>query len=263
MANLEKILSTIETDSDGLCFEKRPEVLAAYRDKLKYINNSGIFRKKIIDLGGGLDIFNGLLTDLGNDVSVFDILEFDDAWMAGDKDFSITLKKKLKFLKERGVKFYNKDVIQTDLREYYELNSVDVINSFHCLEHLHQSPKKVLESAIAVLKPGGSIIIEVPNSLNLIKRIKVFLGYTNYIPFAHYFNAELFTGHVREYSVGDLQQLSNQIDMVGSNIVGRNFFGALYTKFGYNLITKSSDKLLRSRPGLCGSLFLVWVKPPS
>ena len=146
---------------------------------------------------------------------------------------------KVTFLKDRGVKFFNKYVRKTDLREYYELNSVDVINSFHCFEHLHQSPKKVLESATAVLKPGRCIVIEVPNTLNLNKKIKVFLGYTNYIPFAHYFNAGLFTGYVREYSVGDLLELSNETQMLGAKVFGRNFFGSLYSKLGYDSIKKS------------------------
>lgn len=159
------------------------------------------------------------------------------------------------------MKFHNKNVSDIDLRDFYELNLVDVINSFHCFEHLHQSPKKVLDSAIAVLKPGGYIIIEVPNSLNLIKRIKVLFGYTNYIPYTHYFNAELFTGHVREYSVGDLLELSRETSMSGARVYGRNYFGTLYTRFGYNALTKFFDWILRRRAGLCGSLYLVWSKP--
>lgn len=263
MVDILEMLEVIKADSDQLCYENRPEVLSAFKYKLEYINRAAGSKKKIVDLGGGLDVFNGLLADLGHDVSVFDILEFDDAWIGGDKSFLVSLKKKVAFLKERGVKFFNKDVSKTDLREYYELNSVDVINSFHCFEHLHQSPKKVVMSAIAVLKPGGCILIEVPNSLNLIKRIKVLLGYTNYIPFAHYFNADLFTGHVREYSVGDLLELSNETQMLGAKVFGRNFFGSLYSKLGYNSMTKATDWLLRGRPGLCGSLYLVWVKPHS
>jgi hypothetical protein len=163
-------------------------VLAGFRYKLQKINHvSG--PKIIVDLGGGTDIFNGLLADLGNELSVFDILKFDDAWIGENNNF------------------------------------------------------------------------EVPNFLNHIKRIKVLFGYTNYIPYTHYFNAGFFTGHVREYSVGDLSELSCETSMSGARVYGRNFFGSLYASFGYNALTKFIDRILRLRAGVCSSLYLVWSKP--
>ena len=84
------MLELIDVDSDELWCEKRPEVLAGFRYKLSNINHvSG--PKIIVDLGGGTDIFNGLLADLGNEVSVFDILKFDDAWIGENNNFDASL----------------------------------------------------------------------------------------------------------------------------------------------------------------------------
>ena len=51
MVNLIKMLSGIKTDNESLCYEERPEVLAAYRYKLKCIDSSGSFAKKVVDWG--------------------------------------------------------------------------------------------------------------------------------------------------------------------------------------------------------------------
>ena len=52
------------------------------------------------------------------------------------------------------------------------------------------------------------MLIEVPNAVNLLKRIKVPLGKTNYPPYEEFFTDAHWMGHVREYSIGDLTALA-------------------------------------------------------
>jgi SAM-dependent methyltransferase len=217
----------------------------------------------VVDLGGGLNEFNGVFVSLGGHVKVFDIFEYDLAWYREttlDK-FKKDCERKREYLEAVGVQFHHIDISTCDLRDSYPKNSVDVITSYHCLEHLHQSPRFVLESAIDVLRPGGLLLVEVPNAVNILKRLKVLAGYTNYEPFSDYFDASNFTGHIREYSVGDLTALARRLKMETFNIYGRNWYGTLYDKFGDNFFSRSLDKILQLRPGLCGSLFLEYRKP--
>jgi SAM-dependent methyltransferase len=227
---------------------------------------SGILMRdklKLVDLGGGLNVFNGVLSKLGASITVFDIFEHDLGWIGGTDPthFEELCRRRKEILAEAGVAFVNHDVCSLSLSDYFEMNSIDAVTSYHCLEHLHQSPKTVLESALMVLKPGGSLLIEVPNALNLLKRVKVLLGETNYGRYSDYYCSENFTGHVREYSVADLGELANNLGMRQYRIYGRNWYGTLFTRLGYGFLGRSVDYTLRAIPSLCGSLFLHYIKP--
>lgn len=215
----------------------------------------------LIDLGGGLNPLNGVLASLGMSVTVLDIFEHDLAWVrASGENFLEDSTMKKAFLERVGVTFIECDVCSCDLRSRFTLDSVDAITSYHCLEHLHQSPKKVLESALAVLKVGGSLLIEVPNAVNLLKRFKVLMGKTNYAPYGDYYDSINFTGHIREYSVSDLSELAANLELKKFNVYGKNWYGTLYEKLGYGAFGKSVGGLLERFPGFCGSLFMYHKK---
>jgi ubiquinone/menaquinone biosynthesis C-methylase UbiE len=80
------------------------------------------------------------------------------------------------------VRFIQHEISTRDLTTHFADNSIDVVTSFHCIEHLHGSPRLVLEAAMRVLKPKGIMIIEVPNAANVRKRLAVLCGRTNYGP---------------------------------------------------------------------------------
>lgn len=217
---------------------------------------------KIIDLGGGLNPLNGVIAALGGSVTVLDIFEYDLGWVRASKsnDFAEDCARKREHLESVGVRFIDCDIAQTDLRKFFSPESVDAITSYHCLEHLHQSPKAVLESALTVLKPGGRMLIEVPNAINLLKRIKVLMGHTNHGSYTDYYDSANFTGHVREYSISDLYALAERLRLSEYRIYGKNWYGTLFDRLGNNPLTQLADLGLQQFPGLCGSLFLYFVK---
>ena len=116
-----------------------------------------------------------------------------------------------------------------------------------------------MQSAINILKPNGTIFIEVPNAANIRKRLSLLTGRTNYLSYADFYNSERYMGHVREYTTGDLEYLAEQLNLKEVKIFGKNYYGTLFNKLPKQL-HYSSDYLLQKFPGLCGSLFLEGKK---
>jgi SAM-dependent methyltransferase len=211
----------------------------------------------LVDLGGGLDLANAVLAQLGMKTYVVDLLEnyFPHSTWKTDTQ------REVQFLESKNVRFVRADLTNCDLRDHFEPDSVDVVCSSHALEHLHHSPRSMLHSAMAVLKPGSLVFFEVPNAVNALKRIRVLLGRTNYQPYEQYWDSDVWVGHIREYTVGDLRALATDLHLSDWEILGRNWYGTLYKSVPQQTIALSIDRVLRNFPGLCGSLFLKGNKP--
>ncbi|MEM8674348.1 MAG: methyltransferase domain-containing protein [Cyanobacteria bacterium P01_G01_bin.67] len=222
----------------------------------------------LIDLGGSYDPGNAVLSHFGMNVTVIDYLEdytkhkynlTNNHNLAEDEKIINSYKKETLFKDKYNVNFVKADLLEIDLNQYFKPNSIDVICSQHCLEHLHHSPKKLLQSAIDVLKPNGKIFIEVPNAANIRKRLALLMGHTNYLSYAGFYNSEKYVGHIREYTVGDLEYLAQQLNLQEVKIFGKNYYGSLYNVLPKQL-HHASDYLLQKFPGLCGSIFLEGKK---
>jgi 2-polyprenyl-3-methyl-5-hydroxy-6-metoxy-1,4-benzoquinol methylase len=207
----------------------------------------------LIDLGGGITLINGVLARLGMKVHVVDFME--EYWSEGS-EYSENIRASFDFLRSQGVQFLKTDLTECDLREHFPLGTADRIVSNHTLEHFHRSPRKLLESSVPILADGGMMVIEVPNAVNLLKRAKVLFGKTNYPPYDTFYLDAHWTGHVREYSMGDLTTLARLLGFDDWKIYGRNWHGALYFTIKNRQAALAVDKTLRLFPGLCGSLFL-------
>ncbi len=212
----------------------------------------------LIDLGGGISPHNGILARFGMTVYVVDML--GQYW--GHKASAPTdIAPQLAVLQECGVRFLEREISNYDLTRDFDENSIDTVTTFHCIEHLHCSPRQVLESAIRVLKPGGTLLIEVPNAVNLRKRVAVLGGKTNYGSYDHYYFSDPFLGHVREYTVGDLHSLAKNLGAKSYRIFGQNntVYGSWVEKIPA-FFRSSLDRVIQFRPGLCSSLLLELTK---
>jgi 2-polyprenyl-3-methyl-5-hydroxy-6-metoxy-1,4-benzoquinol methylase len=220
--------------------------------------------KSLADLGGGVSPVNGAFQRHGATVTVLDAFDFDADWISrtSTENFEQVLLSQREALEKAGVTFYNCDLCQDDLSDVLRPGAFDIVTSYHCLEHLHHSPRAMLLAAWASLKPNGIMLLEVPNAVNLVKRFKVMCGYTNYIKYEHYFDAEHFSGHVREYTVGDLRKLMRALSVGEFQLYGRNWHGTLSQVVGTGAGFRIADGVLRTIPGLCGSLFVVARKQP-
>ena len=253
-AEFAVIASWLRTHRSSLLITEPIDVVAsalAYRVKLTY-SRAG----SLVDLGGGVSPANGFLSELGMHVTVIDLL--NEYYPFSTIESTVT--NEGDFLAKMGVKFVEADLTSVDLRSLFDMESIDVVASFHTLEHLHHSPKTLLESAIDILKPGGRLVIEVPNAANLVKRAKLLIGRTNYPSYSEFYKSMKWVGHIREYTAGDLEELARSLSLRGWRIEGRNWYGRLYRAIGNRPAKQVFDSLLRVRPGLCGSLFMIGQK---
>ena len=72
------------------------------------------------------------------------------------------------------------------------------------LEHLSTAPEFTLLMLSSLLKPGGIMLVTVPNAVALSKRIKMLLGYH---PFERIRFYPQNPGHFREYTVSELREM--------------------------------------------------------
>lgn len=92
--------------------------------------------------------------------------------------------------------------------------SFDMVMLHHVIEHLHDSPRELLNDLLELLRPGALLFITVPNAGNIRKRLHLLLGGTNLPPFdAFYWHPDAWTGHVREYVRGDLALLAKYLNL--------------------------------------------------
>ncbi|MEN4006026.1 MAG: class I SAM-dependent methyltransferase [Methanobacteriaceae archaeon] len=90
----------------------------------------------------------------------------------------------------------------------FEDGSFDVVLFLDVIEHLHNSPKKVLKEIRRVLKKNGITILTTPNLGTLKNRLFVLGGRSNYTDLSYwYHHGDPFFGHVREYTPREVKDM--------------------------------------------------------
>lgn len=107
----------------------------------------------------------------------------------------------LQFAEQQGIRFH---LGRTGDSVPFAERSFDVVTLFDIIEHLHESPRDILNTAGRFLKTGGALCVTMPNSVNLRKRLSVLVGKTNYPPVNQfYLSPRGWRGHVREYTLDE------------------------------------------------------------
>ena len=97
-----------------------------------------------------------------------------------------------------------------------------------------------------------------PNSQNLLKRVKAVLGINSWSNFDEWWESELFRGHVREPSVRDMREIAKRMNGSDITIYGRNFIGLHHHNMSVRIFSSIGAKLLNLRPSLCSDLYVFW-----
>jgi SAM-dependent methyltransferase len=154
---------------------------------------------KILDFGCGPCDQTAVLQYLGYECTAYDDLQDDWHKKPGN------IEKILAFANECGIDFR----VACDSALPFQKNWFDMVMLHSVLEHLHDSPRELLNNLLELVKPTGFLFITVPNAVNIRKRLGVLMGRTNLPPFeGYYWYPSPWRGHVREYVGDDLRKLS-------------------------------------------------------
>lgn len=159
---------------------------------------------RILDIGCGPLDKTALLAWAGYDCHAVD--DFTDPWHRTGEN----LEKIRRFAQECGI-----DLRIGDARELpFDDASFDLVMLNDVIEHLHETPRELLNTAVSLLKPGGLLLLTVPNAANIRKRVALLRGRTNLPPYEMYYWSEgQWRGHVREYVRDDLRQLAKYVGL--------------------------------------------------
>ena len=144
----------------------------------------------ILDVGCGPCDKTAVLQFLGFNCFGWDDLQDDWHKGPGNKE------KILNFTRRCGIDFRLAD--NGDLP--FEEESFDMVMLHDVLEHLHDSPRTLMNRLMLLCKPEGFLFVTVPNAANIRKRVDVLLGRTSLPRFEdYYWYPDRWRGHVREY----------------------------------------------------------------
>ncbi len=169
---------------------------------------------KILDFGCGPCDKTTILQKLGYDCFGYDDLQ--DNWHKMNNNREIILK----FIKTQGINFIDGE----NEKEWpFQSSSFDMVMLHDVIEHLHDSPRTLLNDLVETLIDGGLLFITVPNLGNIRKRIHLLLGKTNLAPFnGYYWSPDPWRDHIREYVLDDLKKLADYLELEVIEIMARD-----------------------------------------
>ena len=138
--------------------------------------------------------------------------------------------------------------------------SFDVVTVLDVIEHLHQSPRGLLNVAGRLLRPGGALVVTMPNAVNLRKRLSVLAGRSNYPRVdGFYWSTGTWRGHVREYTVQETAQI---LCWNGFTIeYASTFNGIVPGWLRRPLVRRAFEALCRAAPTLRSNLLVAARRP--
>lgn len=155
----------------------------------------------LFDLGCGACDKTAVAAKMGIDCTAMDDLE-DDWYKRGDNIARIE-----EFARNQGIRFSRTFSPPAEA-------TFDMVMLNDVMEHIHDSPRELLNALVSGLKPGGLLFITVPNLANIRKRIDLMRGRTNLANFdLYYWYRGTWRGPQREYVRGDLVSLAANLRM--------------------------------------------------
>lgn len=205
---------------------------------------------ELLDVGSGPLDKAAVLQRIGFRCSAVDDLA--DPWhLIGDNRETI-----LNFGRREGVQFHLQP--DGDYSIPFPKEHFDVVTSIAVIEHLHDSPRHILNAMGEHLKTGGLLIVVMPNAVNLRKRLDVLRGRTNYNPLGElYHSLGPYRGHVREYTIAETREIC---ELNGFIVKSAGTFDHLGDSLppGWRHAYKLAGKLV---PTLLTGLIVVAAKP--
>lgn len=177
------------------------ENLAPYHTIHRILTRYGKPGDRLLDFGSGPCDKTAIASAIGFECDAYD--DFNDEWYrSGDNHERIR-----RFASQMGIA----------LGESLEPKAVagyDIVMMNDVLEHLHDSPRHLMNDLLSMIKPNGLLFLTVPNLANLRKRLDLLRGRTNLPRFElYYWYRGPWRGPVREYVRADLQTLVTNLGL--------------------------------------------------
>jgi SAM-dependent methyltransferase len=208
----------------------------------------------VCDIGGGIGIFSLGCSVAGLETTLVDDFRDPVNFRYGDNF--------LELHRSHGVSVLCRDFISEGLDDFPP-GSFDAVTTFDSMEHWHHSPKRLFHQLMRLLKPNGSIIIGVPNCVNLRKRITYPFGYGSWSRMSDWYERDRFRGHVREPNVDDLRYIARDLDLQDVRVIGRNWPGYHSSSRFVRMATAICDRAIQLAPSLCATIYLIGRKRPA
>jgi len=209
--------------------------------------------KRLLDIGSGPMDKTAICQLLGFQCYAVD--DLSDPWHKRDGNVS----KITEFAERMGITFFHQK--DGDYTIPFEAKSFDVVCSFAVIEHLHESPRSLLNTMGTYLKEDGLLVIVMPNSVNMRKRLSVLSGRSNYVPIDQFFySLGTWRGHVREYTLAETEFICRQ---AGFEVLASRTFEFLAQeklRFPFRQLYKLAGSIL---PSTRSGLLVVCRKPSS
>lgn len=143
----------------------------------------------VADLGTGMAALPAVLREVGYDAIGVD--DYGDPWHEPEVVDELT-----RFSRDRRF-----SLARSSIEAFSPDRPLDGVSLVDVIEHLHDSPRGLLNHVGDILAPGGVVLVVMPSSVNLRKRIAVARGRTCYPPLDQVFDSSgPWRGHVREYT---------------------------------------------------------------
>lgn len=172
---------------------------------------------RVLDYGSYFGNFGLAVRALGFDLHAVDsYADYGgafDPWIALQRDAGITI---------HDFSTAGYDLQRIGVRPF------DAVICAGVIEHMPHTPRPLLDTLNAILKPGGILVMDTPNLGYLYKRLALLEGQSIFAPIQdQYFTEIPFEGHHREYTVDEVRWLLRQ---AGHELLDLQTFN--YSMFG-------------------------------
>jgi len=193
----------------------------------------------VLDVGGFLAAFPLALARLGFEVTIAERYDY----------YGTAFDAIAKHVRANGVGVIDADFTVAVADRASILGRFDAVTCMAVAEHLAHSPRALMENIHASLRPGGSLVFEVPNLAFWPKRYAFFVrGASVLAPISDVYHSEVpFTGHHREYTISEARYVVGE---AGLEVVQEE-------TFNYGFDTRRIWNRLKYAPAF---LFKEWAE---
>lgn len=183
----------------------------------RFLERHGASGGRLLDYGAYFGNFALMFRDLGFEVDALDAYQ----------DYTPSLGSVVSLLKDRKIEVMDFERVGRDLAGLPSAR-YDVVLCMGVIEHVPHTARVLLEPLSRVLKPGGLLVMDTPNLVQLSNRQKLARGESVAPPIAIQYNAQVpFEGHHREYTVEEMVWMT---EAIGHEVLGVDLYN--YSVYG-------------------------------